>query len=58
MFSFFKNFRLTFMYKDIDNRYSKVKEQFNKSYREQLQSDWEQVGKDMNEVYLRLKGDN
>ena len=58
MFSFFKNFRLTFMYKDIDNRYSKVKEQFNKSYREQLQSDWEQVGKDMNEVYLKLKEEN
>lgn len=55
MFSFFKNFRLTFMYKDIDNRYSKVKEQFNKSYREQLQSDWEQVGKDMKKV---IKGDD
>ena len=39
MFSFFKNFRPTFIYKDIDNRYSKVKEQFNKSDREQLQSD-------------------
>ncbi len=46
----FKNFRITFMYKDIDNRYSKVKEKFNKSYKEQLQYDWEQVGKDMKKV--------
>uniref|UniRef100_A0AAU8GS26 Uncharacterized protein n=1 Tax=Mammaliicoccus phage MSShimriz1 TaxID=3230127 RepID=A0AAU8GS26_9VIRU len=50
MFSFFKNFRPTFMYKDIDNRYSKVKEQLNKSDRERLQSDWEQVGTDMKKV--------
>ena len=47
MFSFFKNFRPTFMNKDIDNHYSKVKEQFKKSDREQLQSDWEQVGRDI-----------
>lgn len=50
MFAFFKNFRVTFMYKDIDNRYSKVKEYLNKSDREQLKSDWEQVGKDMKKV--------
>ena len=54
MFSFFKNFRPTFMYKDIDNRYSKVKEQFNKTDREQLQSDWEQVGRDIKKA---IKGD-
>ena len=55
MFSFFKYFRLTFMYKDIDNRYSKVKEQFNKSDREKLQYDWEQVGRDMKRD---IKGDD
>ena len=55
MFSFFKNFRLTVMYKDIDSRYSKVKEQFNKSDREKLQSDWEQVGRDMKRD---IKGDD
>ncbi|QQV88438.1 hypothetical protein [Staphylococcus phage ZCSS1] len=55
MFSLFKNFRPTFMYKDIDNRYSKFKEQFNKSDKEQLQSDWEQVGKDMKKA---IKGED
>lgn len=44
MFSFFKYFRPTFMYKDLDRRYSKDKVQY----------DWEQVGRDIKKA---IKGD-